>query len=68
MIDGILRVTKQLKQNVASVSTTLVGGQRGYLVLILSDEQWKNIQDNIQFYSIYPLSGDKSIILLRRYY
>ena len=48
-IEGILRVTKQLKQNAASVSATLGGGQHDYLVLILTADQWNSIPSTAPF-------------------
>ena len=48
-IIGILRVTKQLKQDAASVPNTLGGGQHGYLVLILTTDQWKSISSTVPF-------------------
>ena len=46
-IDQILKIYKQVKQNAASVPTTLAGGQHGFLPLVLTTEQWNNIQ-NVQ--------------------
>ena len=46
-IDQILKIYKQIKQNAASVPTTLAGGQHGFLSLVLTTEQWNNIQ-NVQ--------------------
>ena len=48
-IEGILRVTKQLKLNTASVPTTLGGGQHGYLVLIFTTAQWNSIPSTALF-------------------
>ena len=48
-IEGILRVTKQLKLNTASVPTTLGGGQHGYLVLIFTTAQWNSIPSTAPF-------------------
>ena len=42
-IHQIAKVYKQLKQNAASVPTTLAGAQNGYLPLVLTEEQWRNI-------------------------
>ena len=47
-IEGILRVTMQLKQNAASVPTTL-GGQQRYLVLIITTDQWNSIPSTAPF-------------------
>ena len=48
-IEVILRVTNQLKHNAASVPTTLGGGQNGYLVLILTTDQWNSIPSATPF-------------------
>ena len=47
-IEGVLRVTMQLKQNAASVPTTL-GGQQRYLVLIITTDQWNSIPSTAPF-------------------
>ena len=45
----IVKIYKQLKENAASVPTTLAGGQHGYLSLVLSDQQWMAIPNAVPF-------------------
>ena len=48
-IHQLVKVFKQLKQNAASVSTSLAGGQHGFLPLVLTEEQWRNIPNSVAF-------------------
>ena len=63
-IEGILRVTKQLKHNTASVPTTLGGGKHGYLVLILTTARFE-ISFRIIFGIIF---GVRKMLCLSKYY
>jgi len=48
-IDSLLRIFRQLKRNAQYVTTTLGGGQLGYLGLILSDDAYKAIPNSAPF-------------------
>ena len=45
----IVKIYKQMKENAASVPTTLAGGQHGYFPLVLSDQQWMAIPNAVPF-------------------
>ena len=49
MVDRTINVMKKLQQNAASIPINLGEGYHGYLVLILSDKQLKNILGTIPF-------------------
>ena len=42
-IDQTVKIYKQIKQNASRVTTTLAGGQHGYLPLALTLEQWERV-------------------------
>ena len=48
-IHQLVKVFKQLKTNAASVPTSLAGGQHGFLPLVLTEEQWRNIPNSVAF-------------------
>ena len=59
-IDSLLRMFRQLKRNVQCVSTTLGGGQLGYLALVLSDAAYTAIPNSAPF--VRPLDPGALII------
>ena len=48
-IESLLRIFWQLKRNAQCVSTTLGGGQLGYLALVLSDAAYDAIPNSAPF-------------------
>ena len=59
-IDSLLRIFRQLKRNAQCVSTTLGGGQLGYLALVLSDAAYTAIPNSAPF--VRPLDPGALII------
>ena len=59
-IDSLLRIFRQLKRNIQCVSTTLGGGQLGYLTLVLSDTAYMAIPNSAPF--VRPLDPGALII------
>ena len=59
-IDSLLRIFRQLKRNIQCVSTTLGGGQLGYLALVLSDAAYTTIPNSAPF--VRPLDPGAFII------
>ena len=49
MLNTILLLHRQVKQNTQSVSATLGGGQLGYLALVISKEKYDNIPNSTPF-------------------
>ena len=42
-VDSLLRIFRQLNRNAQCMSTTLDGGQLGYLALVLSDAAYRDV-------------------------
>ena len=59
-IDSLLRIFRQLKRNYQYVSTTLGGGQLGYLTLVLQDTAYSDIQNSAPF--VRPIDPGALII------